>query len=395
MGFPEELAFRIDIHYETGGLNYWTSILLETLFYGKMRGLFALLFGVSSVLIIEKAMRERQGINPAKIYFRRLFWLAVIGLLHAYLLLWWGEVLFKYALLGALLFAFRRAHFSILLAGMFICLMVLILQPTLRYLEMADLKQGYEASQSETRTMSTSDEELEDKWLDLLDETEPDEESILEETSIKQGGYFGIFEFNAERVFEEFTVIFLQDDIWDMMLYMLLGIYLYRIGFFGNSVSPATMRLIALSGMAIGLAIHGWINFNLSQPGLDPASAEFYLIFFDLGRLPFALGYLALFICIFGSNESGRIGKWLAAAGRMALSNYLLQSVIGAFVFYGFGLALFNQVDLVTIVVIILAASFIQIVFSVFWLKRFRHGPMEWVWRSLTYWTPQPLVAKA
>ena len=104
MAYPEDLVLDFHATDPGRGWNYRTGIILEIFFSGKMRGLFTLLFGVSSILIIEKLERNTDGPAASAIYFRRLFWLLFFGLANAYLFLWWGDVLFKYALLGMLLF---------------------------------------------------------------------------------------------------------------------------------------------------------------------------------------------------------------------------------------------------------------------------------------------------
>ena len=129
MAYPEDLVLAFHLTDPEQDWNYWAGLGLETLFAGKMRGLFTLLFGVSAILFIEKLNRRYDGPTVAGIYYRRLLWLLVFGLLNAYVFLWWGDVLLKYALLGMLLFAFRQASFGVLTAAMLTCLAVLTIQP--------------------------------------------------------------------------------------------------------------------------------------------------------------------------------------------------------------------------------------------------------------------------
>jgi len=98
-----------------------------------------------------------------------------------------------------------------------------------------------------------------------------------------------------------------------------------------------------------------------------------------------------MIILIFRLEISRRVGDWMQAAGRMALSNYLMQSVIGALVFYGFGLAQFNSLSRLELAAFVFLVCIFQLIFSVIWMKRFHYGPAEWLWRSLTYWKLQPL----
>jgi uncharacterized protein len=171
---------------------------------------------------------------------------------------------------------------------------------------------------------------------------------------------------------------------------MFLGIMLFRLGFFDEHLRQGVHFTIALFGIGTGLAIHVWMNLGLQENHLDPVNAHYYPIFFDFGRLPFVLGYLSLIIFLFRIPTFRRLGDGLLAAGRMALSNYLMQSIIVAFLFYGFGLAQFNQLSRMEIMMVIVVVWIIQVTASVYWMRRFHYGPFEWLWRSLSYWEAQP-----
>ena len=317
----------------------------------------------------------------------------MFGLLNAYVFLWWGDVLFKYALLGMLLFAFRQASFRVLTAAVLTCLAVLTVQPFADYREMANLQQDYievQDQQGSGERLTSDDRDVIADWQETLNDQRPDYDLIEDEMEIKRGQYAEIFEYNAERVVEEHTAIFYKEDLWDMMLYMFLGIMLFRMGFFDEHVKQGVHFSIALFGIATGLATHAWMTLGLQESHLDPVNSLYYLIFFDLGRLPFVLGYLSLIIFVFRMAIFRRLGDGMLAAGRMALSNYLMQSVFAAFLFYGFGLAQFNQLSRLEIVMFVVVVWILQITFSVYWMRRFHYGPFEWLWRSLTYWKAQP-----
>lgn len=394
MGYPADLALAFHVTDPERGWNFWTGFGVEALFAGKMRGLFTLLFGVSSILIVEKLSRRYDGLTVADIYFRRLLWLLLFGLLNAYVFLWWGDVLFKYALLGMLLFAFRQASFRVLTIAMLTCLAVLTAQPFTDYREMLVLQQDYievREQRGPDERLTPDDEEIIADWEEALDDIRPDDDRIEDEIEIKAGRYIEIFDYNAESVVEEHTTVFYEEDLWDMMLYMLLGIMLVRMGFFDERVKQGVHITIALFGIGIGLATHAWINLGLQQDPLDPVLSLYYQIFFDLGRLPFVFGYLSLIIVVFRTEIFGWIGVGMSATGRMALSNYLIQSILAAFLFYGFGLAQFNQLSRLDVVMIVVAVWIFQVAFSVYWMRRFYYGPFEWLWRSLTFWKAQPL----
>jgi len=176
-----------------------------------------------------------------------------------------------------------------------------------------------------------------------------------------------------------------------MLLFMLLGIMLLRMNYFGAQVSQMVHMSIALFGIGVGLAVHLWLNLGVYANYSDPVASLYYLIFFDLGRVPFVAGYASLTILIFRSETFKYLGDGMVAVGRMALSNYLMQSIIGAFVFYGFGFAHFSQMSRLDLAAFVFLVWMFQITFSVVWMRLFCYGPVEWLWRSLTYRQAQPL----
>ena len=387
MAYPEDLVLDFYATDPGKGLDYWTAMVLEIVFAGKMRGLFTLLFGVSSVLILQKLENKHGGNTGNSAYFRRLAWLLGFGLVNAYVFLWWGDVLVKYALLGIALFYFRKASKAVLAVAMLLCLGMLILQPLAEYREMVDLRDEYLAVQSEQasgRSPDPGDLETVDEWQQSLADMRPDQDYVDHEVEIKSGQYSGIFLDNASRALEEQTVIFYLEDLWDMGLYMLLGMVMFQAGFFTGGIRRGVLIAIAVSGIGSGLLVHSWMNLGLYRNFLDPVQSRYFLIFDELGRLPLVLGYLSLIVLVFSVPQSRRVGAWMAATGRLALSNYLLQSVIAGFIFYGFGLAMFNQLSRIDIVLVVVLIWAFQVIFSLLWTTYFLQGPFEWLWRSLT-----------
>jgi uncharacterized protein len=394
MAFPEDLVLAFHVTDPDKGLNYWFGIIAEIFIAGKFRGIFTLLFGVSSIIIYIKIIQNTKENIVVGIYFYRLLWLLVFGLVNAYLFLWWGDVLFKYAILGVLLFAFQRARFWILTATALTCLAVLTIQPFAEYRELVNLQQKsnyVQYKQQSGQPLTSGDLNNLEQWKETIEDIQPRTESIERESQIKTGSFIGLFRYNLHSAFEEQTYIFYKEDVWDMLLFMILGIMLFRLGFFDERRKQTLHLTTAFFGVGIGLVVHSWMILGIYENPLDPVRLQFFLIFSNLGRLPFVVGYLSLIILVFRPGIFRPIGDWMVAVGRMALSNYLISSIIGAFVFYGFGLALFNQLSRMQVLFVIIVVWIGQIVFSVIWMKRFHYGPFEWLWRSLTYFKAQPL----
>jgi len=394
MAVPEDLVLAFHATDPDKGSNYWFGIISEIFIAGKFRGIFTLIFGVSSSIIYVKITENTQGNTVVGIYFYRLFWLLVFGLVNAYLFLWWGDVLIKYAILGVLLFAFQRAPFWILTATALTCLAVLTIQPAAEYRELVNLQQKSTAAQYKQQSghpLTPGDLNTLEQWKEALEDIQPRTDSIERESQIKTGSFIGLFRYNLRSAFEEQTYIFYKEDVWDMLLFMILGIMLFRLGFFNERRKQTLHLTTAFFGVGIGLVIHSWMILGIYENPLDPVRLQFFLIFSNLGRLPFVVGYISLIILVFRPGIFRPIGDWMVAVGRMALSNYLISSIIGAFVFYGFGLALFNQLNRLQVLFVIIVLWIAQVVFSVIWMKRFHYGPTEWGWRSLTYFKAHPL----
>jgi uncharacterized protein len=241
----------------------------------------------------------------------------------------------------------------------------------MEYRDTANLEQAYIAvlgKQRAAQPLTSEDYEVVDHWQAVLADMSPDDESIEDEIQLKSGSYAGVLKSNATYAVEEQTSICYTKDVWDMLLLMFLGIMLLRMGFFEEQFSRIVHLSIAVFGIGIGLAVHIGLNIGVYANYSDSVASLYYLIFYDLGRLSFVVGCASL-----------------------GLSNCLMQSIIGAFVFYGFGLAHFGEMSRLDLAAFILLVWIFQMIFSVLWMRVFNHGPVEWLWRSLTYWETQPL----
>jgi len=378
-----------------GTIDYCIMLLSEILFSGKMRGLFALIFGVSATLFVEKLCQKHENIRVVSIYYQRLLWLGVFGLVNAYIFLWWGDILFQYALLGIVLFPLIFANWRVLVGMALTCLALLVLQPALEHRDMLRLEKAYQEVQTTHqagRPLASEDADIVMAWRDAEADRRPDPEYIAEDISARSNDYVTVFLKNSEIAFDEQTILFVKDGVADISLYMLLGILLAKTVFLGSVHLKRMYLAFSVGALLFGLIVQAWVNLGYFNNYFDPVTSSFYMIFFDLGRLPLVIGYLMLILMVFDRLNTGCIGRALGATGRMALTNYLTQSIIGAFVFNGFGLAQFNALSRLELVAVMFSVLAFQIAFSVIWMHIFYHGPFEWLWRTLTYWEAQPLL---
>ncbi|TWU35351.1 hypothetical protein Q31b_54470 [Novipirellula aureliae] len=390
-GLPEILSDALPVTDPDHGLGYMLGMAGEILLSGKMRSLFAMLFGISSVIILDRLVKKHDGLESTQIFFRRMVWLLIFGQIHGFLFLFYGDILFHYGIMGMIAFPLYYASPRVRKLIMLICLAVLTYKPYSDYQYTVELRDEY----VEIMQRKNSGERLSDYDYLVIDEwnydtayISPKLEDYEDELEAKQGGLLTTFEFNKDGVVQMATYDLYNWYSWEILLYMLLGVSLYRSGFFSKDYPSRKLLPIALLGLAIGGAIHAWVHLGFYAAYTDHVKSIFYLIFFDLGRLPMMFGYVATICLVFRSRWFAKPGRWLAATGKMTLTNYLMQSIIAACFF--FGLRQFNQLDRVQLSLVVLTIWIFEIVFSNIWLKSFNYGPMEWVWRSLTYCSPQP-----
>ena len=337
----------------------------------KFKALFSFLFGLS--LAVQMMRAEARGAPFLPLYLRRLSVLLLIGLAH-FLLLWDGDILHDYALLGFVLLLFRRRSLKTLLVWASIFLSI----PVLFY--------GLTTYYSITRELNPQLM----NWISHANEAE-DPKSIEETRRIySRGTYLEIIEFRARELPRD-----LAPDTEDAYLstIFLLGLYAGRRRIFHDiSGHLPFIRRVQRWGLMIGIAGNAAFAAGGS---LDPSPTS---VMQNVGRtcLVIAAPAMSLFyastILLLTQGEAWRRRlASLAAVGRMALSNYLLQSLICTTIFYGYGLALFGKVRPSLGLLLTTIICLIQIPLSVWWLRRFRFGPIEWLWRSLTYGQRQPM----
>jgi uncharacterized protein len=345
--------------------NHITSFLVHFFVEGKFYSIFSLLFGFGFALQIARA--EERGDTNATLFKRRLFWLLVIGLLHAYLL-WAGDILSIYALMGFILILFRKKSDSSLLKWALWLMVVPIVTYILLYILFVvfvspDSLARFEAGQLEG-------------WNQTV-------------TTVQQSSYFQIVsDFNLKYVAGRYAGLIMQMRLPKILAMFLLGFYAYRKGFFQNmSEHQPFIRRVMIYGLALGLVGNLAMAALAGGEGPFPPSlaAVVGVTGYAFGVPALALGIIALVATLWQKDAGRRVLGILAPVGRMALTNYLLQTVICVTIFYGYGFGKFGTVGALKATAVAIAIFLVQIVLSSLWLSYFRYGPMEWIWRQLTY----------
>ncbi len=338
--------------------------LLELIFVeNKFMGLFSFLFGISFWLFLSRA--SARGVDGARLFYRRLGWLFIIGAIHGWLF-WCFDILRFYALWGLLLPLFLRVSNRALLSwALFFAVLAPALIGGFRSLLMgpAASDPSIDAVALQTFSSNSYAEVLRVNWLYDWHLT----------LSVGQIAY--------------------QVAILGRLL---LGLYAARALVLGDLKGhDALFRTLLIAGAIVGVGG----NFIVAGQFLESAAAGGFLIPFvrrliaELGYLGLTLAYAAGLTLLFQTSRWGSHLLMLAAVGRTALTCYLLQTLFGLWLFYGFmpGPDLMGKVGPMWLILVWVVGYAVQVWFASVWLRHFRFGPAEWLWRSLTYWEIQPL----
>ena len=370
----------------------------ETFFSGTMRGLFSMLFGAGVILFSMNKKEKLGGVTVAELYYRRMLILVLFGVINAYVLLWGGDILYFYGLAGMVLYPFRKTAVKWLFLLGILCIAIGILKGQLRYNETREKRAAYhETVKAEKAGKKLTSEQQQDKtsWLELENNERPDPERTARHISKMHSGYGTIFSYFIPGISNSETWG-TYHYTWDRLCMMFIGMALFSLGFFSNKLSTSTYAMGLMIGYGIGILL-GWVMFSKGWLGslnfgayVDAYSVPHSAVY-DFKRFFLCLGHASLIMLVFRSRIIPWLMKGLANVGQMAFTNYLMQSIICTLFFYGHGLGYYNQLKFHQIYFVVGAVWIFQLIFSSIWLRYYRFGPFEWLWRSLTYWKRQPM----
>ena len=340
------------------------------LFEGKMRSLFAILFGASMALFIDQA--DARGRDGDRLQAARLGWLLVFGMLH-YVLLWWGDILFAYAACGLALLLVHRLPDRLLGTGAAALFVLLHLAGTLATLPIVMAEEMVRVGRA-TAAQAASVTQYDSYVLS----------AARQEIAQYTGGFWHILTVKMHD-----HPFWLVQGVWDgfgeFLPLMTLGLILQRRGFFAGTWRRGVMLTLGtgatLAGLAATLAALAW----LGPRGFPPAAMDAALRYgLGLPHLFTAIGYAALLVLATPWLAGTALGQRLAAAGQMAFSNYLGTTLAMTALFYGWGLGLFERFGPLAQWAFVALGWSLMLGWSKPWLLHWRRGPLEWLWRSLT-----------
>ena len=376
------------------GADLGTWYVQVVLFDGKMRALFSMLFGAGLVLITERMARAGRGSESADQLLRRCLWLALFGVVHRFALQWTGDILYQYGLLGLIAIAFRRWRpVPLLIAGL-LCLGAFVPASLLHHHQAAQQRdQAAQAQALETAQQPVPEDlrKAKERWAGRIAAPEP--KAHQAEVDAMHGDYTTVFahRWNYHHMFQS-SYLYLY-FVWDVLGMVFLGMALCRLGFFAGGLSSGVYWASIAFGIAGAALSFTWAKAH-ADSGFSQAGLELKLwhdMLYPFVRGIVGLGWASALILLHRHGLLGWLTATLARVGRMAFSNYVMQTVCCTLFFFGYGLGFYAELSRAQVMLVWAAVSLIQIAFSWLWLAQFRYGPLEWVWRSLCWWRLQPL----
>jgi uncharacterized protein len=346
--------------------------------HGKFYSLFSLLFGIGFSIILIR--NEQKGINPYRIFYRRLFILALIGFIHCKYV-WEGDILLLYALIGLLLPLFRKCKdrtlviwaIALILSPIFIDVLKIIFHVrTGDFLEII-------AQRIDKATGLPAD----DSWRTYL--------------YPPKGGWHEWRNWQESGIFYRYAYIIESNRIPKVLGLFLLGFYAGRKMIYANLEQyKPLLKKLRKWGFIIGIPFSlAMAYFEIDGKEIPNWRGLFDTISYALGVVPLSLAYAATIALWWNKKAGNTRWKYLAPMGRMALTNYLAQTVLGIGMYYGVGLGLGGDIGPSIFFPAAILVYLFQVSYSNLWFNYFYYGPMEWIWRQLTYWKRLPMKKRS
>jgi uncharacterized protein len=428
------------LHYILGqhGGNYKLFTAASVLFENKMQALLSLAIGAGLVLFFKK--RRDSSLSNPDLYMRRQTVLLIFGVINAIVLLWPGDIIFHYAVMGILLFAFWRMSPRGLFIGAIFCTLIYCGKNFWNY---ADDKKAYKKYQvaaaldkkilkdsldkkkadslilnnikdvtarkamKDSLSKSVKKDTLtkiqrQDKqaWEGLVKGLKYDSTGDAGENKAMRSGYGAVWNNLLQRGKDRESTWLYKIGIWQIGSMMFLGMALLGLGFFADRFSTKKLLLIAVITLVCGF-VFSWFRIEYYNHKVVDYTKyiEHYKIPYnqflplEIGLL--ATGYASLLMLLLRINILGWLWRTIALAGQSFFSNYFLQTILCTFCFYGYGFGYFGRLSQLELYFIVIEIWIVQIALTILWFRFYRRGPVEWLWCCLINgkWLPNKKVA--
>lgn len=434
-GFSEGMQFQL--LSKTKGSRHIVYVVISFFLEGKMRGLISLVFGAGMILFM---VRPHAGspVQTAELLVRRNMWLMLFGLFNAFIFIWPQDILFHLGIMGLLLFPFCRMK----VRGLMIAVILISLigmgknywyfaddqKAYKKYLVVAALEKKF--SKDSTARMNTKDsllfkkaqagklsvadstankkvaDSLAKKAGDTLTRKQNDEKQAWEgiakkftydgkkdsanNKEIQANSYVKNWNHLLQQIKSRESGWFYRNGVWEFAAIMLLGMFLFKLGFFTGRYSQGQYFMMAVLGILLGLFC-GWFRLHFQNSSILDYTTYVktktlpHILLWPFERVFMVFGIAAKIMWVVQAGMFKRITSVFADIGKLALTNYLLQSLILSIFFYGYGMGYYARVSQYKLYFLVAEICLVQIVFSVFWCRYFYVGPAEWLLRSLMY----------
>ena len=356
------------VHGDLHGWNWWAWLSSDLLFDGRFTAIYGMTFGAGLVILAERY--EQLGLAVTRLHLRRMAGLLLLGVLHAYLV-WHGDFLVTLAISGAIAFLYYRWPARRLLA-LGIAVMAM---GSLVGLEVAWRMPSWEPEKVA---------QVRDKWS-------PPPVVVAREIEAYRSGWLEQMSHRVPTAFDRQTAGFVSRPLWQMTGLMIVGMGLFKLGVFTAARSMAFYSALAAGGFGLGVPV---VLYAIRAGFASGWSLRAYLVVDALanywGGFLVGLGWVGVVMLL--CKSAGRLEAF-AAVGRLALTNYLLQSLLFTTIFYGHGLGLFARIDRAGQLAIAIGVAALELGTSVLWMRYFSIGPVEWAWRSLSLGRRLPVRA--
>ncbi len=396
-GLPSPVGGDPSVLNEWGTINYKVWFFVDWFPEGTQRAIFSMLFGAGILLFIGGKEKRLDGLLPADYFFRRQLWLMVFSLIDVFILLWYGDILLDYACLGMIMYSFRKLSPKALLIGAGLCFIFMLARENRDlYHDKKVISRGEKIAAIDTAAtkLNLIQKEQLNAMQDFKDRTTPEgRQKRMEKAMLKtHSSYETLYEYRTNRYVDDLAK-YLFFGIWDVLLFMFLGMAFFKMGILTGQANVKVYWGMCMVGLGMGLTFSYFrlqsfidVKFNWYEYTKNVSFS-----FYELSRTFRSIGILGLLMLLYKSGWF----KWLFAlmrpVGQMAFTNYLMQSFMCGLFFYGIGFGMYGHLQRHEVYYVVAAVWALQIIWSHAWLKFFRFGPLEWAWRSLTYWKLQPL----
>jgi uncharacterized protein len=381
-------AYMNPMAYGTEGPADLGSWIFSFLFIdGRMRGLFSFLFGASLLLVVERA--EAAGLSPARIHYSRMIVLLLFGLIHFYLI-WWGDILSLYALVGMLAYLFwRKSPRTLVRLG--------LLFVALQFVLFACFAWGFQQLAVEVAGPHPSRDAIA-QYAGMSEGIATYTPAALQEILARfRGPWWGVASHMlTEETLDPFVGVALFG--FETLGYMLLGMAALKTGFLAGRWPRRAYLKAMLIGFGIGVPVYALLAWRIAAGGFAAPDIFIWGIAATVPVRPLMIVATAALVIVLTQRGRERMAAGrpafvarIAAAGRAAFTNYLGTSILMTGLFYGWGFGLFGHLSRIELWLVVVAMWVLMLLWSKPWLDRFRYGPFEWLWRSLARGRFQPM----